>query len=130
MIKDLEYYMSIDYDILVSKISQENGDGYFAYYKDVPSVMGDGQSKKEAIEDVKNAFRCFVEVSLKHQDHIPEPVYLQKKVRVNFNAQARKIKELDRKVGKRYRTKLLNILINKFLDGEISINKHQLKTVN
>ncbi len=127
MIKDMDYYQSIDYDILVSQLSQEDGGGYFAYYKDIPSVMGDGDTKQEAIKDVKNAFKCFVEVSLKNQDPIPEPMYLQEKIRVNFNSQASKIKELDRKIGKRHRTSLLNVLINKFLDGEIEISEQQLK---
>ncbi|MBS9778703.1 MAG: type II toxin-antitoxin system HicB family antitoxin [Campylobacteraceae bacterium] len=127
MIKNIQYYQNIDYDILVSKLSKEDGGGYFAYYKDIPSVMGDGETEQEAIEDVKNAFRCFLKVSLQNQDPIPEPFSLQEKIRVNFNAQAGKIQELDRKVGKRYRTKLLNTLINKFLDGEIQISKQQLE---
>lgn len=125
MIKDIEYYKNIDYDIIVSKLKDEDGGGYFAYYKDIPTVMGDGRTKEEAIKDVKNAFECFLEVSLLHKDIIPEPSKLEEKIRVNFNAKLGKIKEIDRIVGKRNRTNLLNALINKFLDGEISINsKH------
>lgn len=127
MIKDKEYYKNIDYDIIVSKLEKDDGGGYFAYYKDIPSVMGDGKTKDEAIDDVKNAFDCFLEVSLKNKDLIPEPLSLQNKIRINFNAQVSKIQEIDRIVGKGQRTNLLNLLINKFLDGEIKINKNQLK---
>lgn len=127
MIKDKEYYKNIDYDIIVSRLEKDDGGGYFAYYKDIPSVMGDGKTKDEAIDDVKNAFDCFLEVSLKNKDLIPEPLSLQNKIRINFNAQVSKIQEIDRIVGKGQRTNLLNLLINKFLDGEIKINKNQLK---
>ena len=129
MVKNMEYYKNIDYDIIVTKLNKEDGGGYFAYYRDIPSVMGDGNTEKEAIKDVKSAFNCFVEVSLKNKDKITEPISLQEKMRVNFNSQVGKIKELDRKVGKRHRTNLLNLLINKYLNGEIEINEQQLKMI-
>jgi len=56
MIKDKNYYMNIDYDIIVDNLSEADGGGYFAYYKDIPSVMGDDETINEAIEDVKKAF--------------------------------------------------------------------------
>lgn len=129
MVKDIEYYQNIDYDILVSKLSEEDGGGYFSYYKDIPSVMGDGETKEEAIKDVKSAFKCFVEVSLQNKDNIPEPRSLEEKMRVNFNSSIGKIKEIDRRVGKRHRKDLLNLLINKFLDGEIEVTEKQLKMI-
>jgi len=61
MIKDKDYYTNIDYDIIVDDLSEADGGGYFAYYKDIASVMGDGETKDEAIYDVKKAFKCFVE---------------------------------------------------------------------
>jgi len=41
--------MNIDYNIIVDSLSEAYGGGYFAYYKDIPSVMGDGETKDEAI---------------------------------------------------------------------------------
>lgn len=48
--KNLDYYMNLDYEIVIKKVSPEDGDGWFAYYKDFKGVMGDGESAIEAIE--------------------------------------------------------------------------------
>lgn len=74
MIKDLDYYLSLDYDIVVRKLSLEDGGGYFAYYKDIQGVMGDGESKEEAIKDVKLAFRAYVLNQLELGKEIIEPL--------------------------------------------------------
>ncbi len=56
MIKDKDYYLAIDYDIIITNLNEQNGGGYFSYYKDINGVMGDGSSKGEAITDVKKSF--------------------------------------------------------------------------
>ncbi|MEA2100463.1 MAG: type II toxin-antitoxin system HicB family antitoxin [Campylobacterota bacterium] len=68
--------LSINYDIIVSELSDENGGVFFAYYKDNKGIMGDGKTKDEAIADVKSAFEIYVEVSLQNKDTIPEPLEL------------------------------------------------------
>jgi len=62
--KDKTHYMNIDYDIIIDKLSAADGGGYLAYYKDILSIMGDGETKDEAIDDVKKAFGCFLEVNM------------------------------------------------------------------
>jgi len=95
MIKDKNYYTNIDYDIIVDKLSDEDGGGYFAYYKDIPSVMGDGDTKEEAIADVKNAFASFVEVSIKNKDIIKEPENIHKKEKINITMSKDRLIGLD-----------------------------------
>jgi predicted RNase H-like HicB family nuclease len=73
MIKNLEYYLSLEYDIIVTQLDEEEGGGWFAYYKDIKGVMGDADSKEDAIIDVKNAFKEYVKISLKNKDDIIEP---------------------------------------------------------
>ena len=46
--------------------------------------MGDGETKEEAIKDLKNALRAYVTVSLKNKDRIIEPKELQKSKRINI----------------------------------------------
>ena len=84
MIKDLDYYMSLDYDIAVRDLDENEGGGVLAYYVDIPSIMGDGETKEEAVEDVINAFKAYVTVSLKHKDRIIEPKESQKSKRINI----------------------------------------------
>jgi len=126
MIKDKEYYLSIDYDIIVDKLEDSDGGGYFAYYKDIPSVMGDGSTKNEAIEDVKNAFKSFVEVSLKHKDIIPEPQNLYKTQKINITIPKNKLIALDNFV-KQYntnRSKIFTALTDMLLNNDIKLQLH------
>ena len=59
VIKDLEYYTALDYDIAVRVLDESEGGGFLAYYVDIPFIMGDGETKEEAIKDVKSAFVTF-----------------------------------------------------------------------
>ena len=67
--KGLNYYLSLNYEISIKK---EN-DYFVASYKEFPRILGTGNNEIEAINDLKDAFKSFVEVSLKHGDHIREP---------------------------------------------------------
>ncbi len=84
MIKDLKYYMSLDYDIAVRDLEVDEGGGILAYYIDLPFIMGDGDTKDEAVEDLKNAFKSYVVVCLKNKDRIVEPKNAQKSKRINI----------------------------------------------
>lgn len=55
--KNLEYYQNLPYEIILKKLSDEEGGGYFARYKDFPFIMGDGASEIEALKDVKEALK-------------------------------------------------------------------------
>ena len=74
MIKNLDYYMALPYEILVRPLTKKEGGGYFARYKDFPFVMGDGETETQALEDVKKAFKGAIMVMLENNDQIPEPV--------------------------------------------------------
>ncbi|WP_086229322.1 type II toxin-antitoxin system HicB family antitoxin [Campylobacter devanensis] len=81
--KDLKYYLSLPYEIIVLPISQDEGGGYLARYKDFPYIMGDGESEQEAINDAKKAFSFVIETDLKEGKFIKEPSNENEKVRVN-----------------------------------------------
>lgn len=125
MIKNKEYYMNINYDILTTKLSEEDGEGYLAYYKDIKTVMGDGETEIEAIEDVKKAFECFVEVSLQNKDIIPEPIDIEKSQRINVSLSKRRIAGLDMFADKLHtdRSKLIAALADLLLEGKIYVKE-------
>jgi predicted RNase H-like HicB family nuclease len=95
MIKDLKYYMSLDYDIAVRELEENEGGGILAYYVDLPFIMGDGETKERAIKDVKSAFESYVIVSLKYQDRILEPKSAQKSKRVNITIPSDLLNKID-----------------------------------
>jgi len=125
MIKDKKYYLSIDYDIIVDKLSKEDGGGYFAYYKDIPSLMGDGETKEEAIEDVKKAFNSFLEVSIKNRDIIKEPIGITKKEKINITMPKDKLIGLDLfiKEHNTNRSKVLTTLTSMLLNNHIKMEE-------
>ena len=84
MIKDLKYYISLDYNIAVRDLEIDEGGGILAYYIDLPFIMGDGNTKDEAIEDLKSAFKSYVVDCLKNKDRILEPKSAQKSKRINI----------------------------------------------
>ena len=123
MIKDKNYYINIDYDIIVDSLNESDGGGYFAYYKDIPSVMGDGETKDEAIDDVKKAFECFVEVSIKSKEIIKEPQNIYSKKKINITIPKDKLIGLDLYVKEHNtnRSQVLTMLTNMLLDRRVSI---------
>lgn len=93
--KNLAYYTNLDYEIVIKKVSPEDGDGWFAYYKDFKGVMGDGESAIEAIESAQNTFSAFVEVSLAQGDNIPEPDINEKSLRINISMPENLVNKID-----------------------------------
>jgi predicted RNase H-like HicB family nuclease len=93
--KNEKYYLDLDYEIIVRKLTPEDGGGYFAYYKDFKGVMGDGESIEEAINDVKSAFGCYVEVALENNEEIKEPSHLDKAKRINITIPLSVLNKID-----------------------------------
>ncbi len=85
----------MDYEITIRKLTPQDGGGYFAYYKDFKGVMGDGETTEEAIQDVKSAFSCYLEVALSNQEEIKEPSHLQKAKRINITIPINILNKID-----------------------------------
>jgi predicted RNase H-like HicB family nuclease len=94
-VKNKEYYLDLDYEIIVRKVSDTEGGGYFAYYKDYKGVMGDGDTVAEAMDDVKSAFACFVEDALANNEEIKEPSHLQRSKRINITMPQNLLEVID-----------------------------------
>ncbi|VEG60413.1 Uncharacterised protein [Campylobacter jejuni subsp. doylei] len=37
--KDLDYYLNLPYEIIIKKLDEKDGGGYFARYKDFPYII-------------------------------------------------------------------------------------------
>jgi len=88
-------YLELDYEIIVRKISDEDGGGYFAYYKDFKGVMGDGESVEEAIKDAKSAFECYLEIALEKGEEIKEPSHYNMSKRINITIPINVLNKID-----------------------------------
>ena len=95
MKKNLDYYMNLDYEIIVKKLKPTDGGGWFAYYKDFKGVMGDGESADEALASCQESFKAFVMVALENKDAIAEPNEAEKSLRINISMPERLVKKID-----------------------------------
>ena len=114
MKKDLNYYLTLPYEIIVRKLTDDEGGGYFAYYKDFKGIMGDGESEAEAISDVKEAFKFCIQTDLKEGVVIPESQGEEKRVRVNVSLPKSLLDAIDRVSSNRsaFLTKAANMALN------------------
>jgi predicted RNase H-like HicB family nuclease len=94
--RDRDYYLNLDYEIVVRNLSEDEGGGYFAYYKDFKGIMGDGETIEEAIKDVKSAFISYLDFALKNGEEIKEPSHLTKTRRVNITVPIYLLEKIDK----------------------------------
>ena len=51
----------LNYKVEVIKLSEENGGGYLAYVPKLPGCMSDGETPEEALKNVQDAIKCWIE---------------------------------------------------------------------
>ena len=71
--KDIDYYMSLPYSILLTPISEEDGGGWLAEIPQLPGCMSDGETQQEALNMIEDARRLWLESGWEKGDPIPEP---------------------------------------------------------
>lgn len=50
-----------DYEIHIRPLSEEDGGGFLAEVPELPGCMSDGETPQEALENVFDAIRCWIE---------------------------------------------------------------------
>ncbi|MDR3177529.1 MAG: type II toxin-antitoxin system HicB family antitoxin [Campylobacteraceae bacterium] len=94
MKKSVDYYLNLDYEIVVKKVTKEEGDGWFAYYKDFKGVMGDGENAGDAINNAIEAFKAYINSAIKNKEQITEPSK-DRAVRINISVNESLLKKID-----------------------------------
>ncbi|MCK9257110.1 MAG: type II toxin-antitoxin system HicB family antitoxin [Sulfurospirillaceae bacterium] len=103
MKKNKEYYLNLPYEIAIRPLTADEGGGYLAHYnhKGLEFIMSDGESYEEVLQNVKNAFECYLDVALEKNDFIPEPNHKEKTKRINITLPERIIKMIDKQYPNR-----------------------------
>jgi antitoxin HicB len=73
MNKNIEYYMTLPYSVLLTPLSAEDGGGWFAQIPALPGCISDGETQLEALEMIEDAKRGWIVSALAHNDPVPEP---------------------------------------------------------
>jgi predicted RNase H-like HicB family nuclease len=62
-----------DYAIIVEPLSAEDGGGFVATVPDLPGCMSDGETPQEALANVQDAIRTWIEAANDLGHKVPEP---------------------------------------------------------
>lgn len=62
-----------DYEIRIRPLSDEDGGGFIAEVPELPGCMSDGETPQEALENVFDAIRCWMEAAREMGRKVPEP---------------------------------------------------------
>jgi predicted RNase H-like HicB family nuclease len=73
-VKDLEYYLNLNYEIKLRKLHEEEGGGWVAEIPQFPGCMSDGATPEEALANLEDAKKCWIETCLELGRPVPEPV--------------------------------------------------------
>ncbi len=61
------------YKVKIEKLSDEDGGGYLATVPSLPGCMSDGETREEAIKNVEDAIKAWIETALELGRDIPMP---------------------------------------------------------
>jgi antitoxin HicB len=64
---------NIDYAIIVEPLPPEDGGGFVATVPDLPGCMSDGETPQEALENVQDAIRVWIEAANDMGHAVPQP---------------------------------------------------------
>lgn len=72
--KELNYYLSLPWNIKIHKVKDESGDYYFGQVQEIPAIRADGDTLEECYNLVMEMLESNLEVMIEDKEKIPEPV--------------------------------------------------------
>jgi antitoxin HicB len=73
MDKETNYYLKLQYQVNISPISKEDGGGWLAEIPDLSGCYSDGETPEEAVKNIMEAKKTWIETALKRGQKIPLP---------------------------------------------------------
>ena len=74
LMKDLNYYLNLEYDKKLRRLTDDEGGGWFAEIPSLPGCMSDGETPEEAVTNLNDAKRAWIDTVLELGREVPEPV--------------------------------------------------------
>jgi len=63
----------LEYPVLISPLSAEDGGGFLATVPDLPGCMSDGETPEEAVTNVQDAILTWIEAAQELGRQVPTP---------------------------------------------------------
>lgn len=73
MTNDISYYMALDYPFTLTPLDEEDGGGWIAEIPDLKGCCADGETPEEAIKNLEEAKRVWLETAFERGISIPLP---------------------------------------------------------
>lgn len=70
---------ALEYAVLLSPLSEEEGGGFVATVPDLPGCMSDGETPEEALANVQDAIECWIEAAIDNGRSVPSPTNLHER---------------------------------------------------
>lgn len=65
--------MKLEYAVRIERLAESDGGGYLALVPDLPGCMSDGGTPEEALRNVQEAIRSWIESAKEWKQDIPKP---------------------------------------------------------
>lgn len=72
-IKDIDYYMELDYSIVINKVKEADKPYYYGKIAELDGCHTTADSVEELIKELDEVKKDYIEVKLEYGDPIPEP---------------------------------------------------------
>jgi antitoxin HicB len=72
MPRDL-FMNTLDYPIIIEPLPAPDGGGFAAFVPDLPGCMSDGETQHEAVANVQDAIRAWIEAAKEMGRAVPPP---------------------------------------------------------
>ena len=72
-VKDINYYMSLDYTVVINRVHEENGSYYYGKIAELDGCQTTADTVEELLEELEQVKRDHIEIKLDFGDPIPEP---------------------------------------------------------
>ena len=132
MENDINYYINLPYKIEIIKISEEEGGGYLARLPQFgdTGIIGDGETKEEALKNLENAKQLRFEKYLKEGLKIPKPTIESDDYNGRIFLEIPKYLHRDIAFGAKSNGVDINIFLTSILSKEMSKLKNENRIAN
>ncbi|OLN31872.1 toxin-antitoxin system HicB family antitoxin [Desulfosporosinus metallidurans] len=113
--KELEFYMNLDYEIKIRKLAEDEGSGWFAQIPLLPGCMSDGGTVDECLVNLEDAKKGWIEACIELGREVPEP---SKTTDFSGQLRVRMPKSLHQALSERAKEE--NISLNQFILYQLS----------
>ncbi len=110
--KNLNYYLELNYEIKIRRLTDKEGGGWLAEIPLLPGCMSDGKTPEDAIVNLADAKKCWLETCMGLKRPVPEPHDFSGQLRVRMP------KSLHRTLSKKAKEE--NVSLNQYINYQLA----------